>query len=148
MTDFDEFTARYNRYRSALSQASETNKATVLDALAAAGITTVTVPFDGEGDSGQLGDLCAQAQDTTVEIPAIEITIHEVAWNTDAIATTDATLHEALEALCYSYLGHEHDGWENNDGAYGEFVFDVVNRTVTLDFYARFVDSTNFTYQF
>lgn len=146
MTDFDNFTARRNRHRSALAKTSKMNKAIILDALAGAGITSVTVPFDGEGDSGQLEAPCAQAQDAIVPIPAIEITIHEVAWNTDTIAKTDATLSEALEALCYSYLACEQGGWENNDGAYGEFVFDVVKRTVTLDFNARFLDVINNVY--
>jgi len=148
MTDFDEFTARYNRYRAALAQANEINKATIFDALAAAGVTTVTVPFDGEGDSGQLYDPCAKTLDATVAIPAGEITIREVPWNSDTITKTRRTLAEALDTLCYGHLAYEHGGWENNEGAYGEFLFDVAKRTVTLDFNARFVDCINNIYSF
>ena len=30
-----------------------------------------------------------------------------------------------------------HDGWENSDGAYGDFTFDVAERTITLDYNER-----------
>jgi hypothetical protein len=41
-----------------------------------------------------------------------------------------AKLHEAIDTLCYDYLEGSHGGWENNDGAFGEFHFDVDQRRV------------------
>ena len=46
------------------------NKAALFDALGAAGITTVTVTFDGYGDSGQIEEITAQQGDRVVDLPA------------------------------------------------------------------------------
>ncbi len=32
------------------------------------------------------------------------------------------------------------EGWENNDGAYGEFTLNVEQRTITLEFNGRYSD--------
>ena len=45
------------------------NKAAVFDALTAAGLTIVTVRFDGYGDSGQIEDIEAKAGDDVVALP-------------------------------------------------------------------------------
>jgi hypothetical protein len=34
-----------------------------------------------------------------------------------------------------------HDGWENSDGAYGDFTFDIAERTITLDYNERYMQS-------
>jgi hypothetical protein len=41
---------------------------------------------------------------------------------------------EATSLLTFS---SKHGGWENNEGAYGEFTFDVAQRTITLDYNER-----------
>jgi hypothetical protein len=51
------------------------------------------------------------------------------------------TLSDALYQLAYDCLEEKHAGWENNEGAFGEFTFDVAARTATLDFNWRFIDS-------
>jgi hypothetical protein len=48
---------------------------------------------------------------------------------------------EAIEQLAYDFLRETHDGWENNAGAYGDFYFDVAERTITLNYNERFEDS-------
>jgi hypothetical protein len=57
-------------------------------------------------------------------------------------------LNSEIKTLCYDYLAQKHDGWENNEGAYGTFEFDVRNRTVNLEFNARFVDTAIHNYTF
>jgi hypothetical protein len=47
-------------------------------------------------------------------------------------------LASAIEILCYDHLEETHCGWENNDGAYGEFLLDVAERTVELEFHERY----------
>jgi hypothetical protein len=42
----------------------------------------------------------------------------------------------------------KHGGWENNEGAHGTFEFDVANRTVSLEFNERFVDTTTYNHTF
>jgi hypothetical protein len=58
------------------------------------------------------------------------------------------TLREAIEELCYGYLTQEHGGWENNDGAFGEFTFDVRAASIKLEFNARFTDYSTSTHKF
>ncbi len=43
--------------------------------------------------------------------------------------------------LAYDFLEETHDGWENSDGAYGDFIFDVAERTITLDYNERHMES-------
>jgi hypothetical protein len=56
MRDIDEFMASYQNHQKALAEANAINKNAAFDALAAAGIATVNVESDGEGDSGQNRD--------------------------------------------------------------------------------------------
>ena len=48
------------------------------------------------------------------------------------------TLLAVVEEMAYDYLADTHRGWENDDGAYGEFCFDAAARTIHLDFNERF----------
>jgi hypothetical protein len=47
----------------------------------------------------------------------------------------------SIERLAYHLLERTHCGWENNDGAYGDFTFDVAERTITLDYNERYTAS-------
>ena len=124
------------------------NKTAVLDALAAAGITTVTVTFDGYGDSGQIEDVTAQCGETIVDLPPGEVSLASATWNSDDVSTAQVEIAAALEQHCYDLLEQSHPGWENNDGAFGEFVFDVAARTITLDHNERYTASETFTHEF
>ncbi len=130
----------YRRHCQMVTKAIALNKAIVFDALAAAGITAVTVDFDGEGDNGQIESIAAHAGDHLVELPATTVTTYTVPWDSDQLSAVENALNEALEEMCYAYLAQEHGGWENNDGAYGEFRFDVRERTLELEFNARYTD--------
>ncbi|KEZ19420.1 hypothetical protein CP98_01941 [Sphingobium yanoikuyae] len=48
--------------------------------------------------------------------------------------------------MAYDLLKEKHDGWENSDGAYGEFTFDVAAQTITLDYNERFMSSEHHAY--
>ncbi len=99
-----DFWENYYARRDALAGANELTKAGVFDALAAAGITQVTVNFDGEGDSGQIELILAYSGDIATAIPRSSTTIHEVAWNSTECRPKQASLPEAIESLCYAYL--------------------------------------------
>jgi hypothetical protein len=117
------------------------NRAAVFNALAAAGITHVIISFDGEGDSGQIEHIEATAGDNIVNLPGVQIEIHRAHWGMTEPQCFVLTLSDAVKQLAYDCLEQKHGGWENNEGAYGEFTFDVAQRTVTLDFNWRFVSS-------
>ena len=117
------------------------NKTTVFDVLAAAGVTVVVVTFDGYGDSGQIENIQAKAGDEVAALPSGEIEIVSANWGEDALDRTTMTVRDAIERLAYDFLQEAHDGWENSDGAYGDFTFDVAERTITLDYNERHMES-------
>ena len=140
MTDYEDFMERYRRERAAAAAANANRRALVFDALEAAGVTCLTVDFDGEGDGGQLEDVVALAGEQLVELPTTPIVTQVPAADPGLLTSPDQSLRATVEDLCYEYLEEKEGGWENNDGAYGEFRFDVTERTIELEFNARFTD--------
>jgi hypothetical protein len=140
MTDAHNLITEYERHRKTLAESSLLNKTAVFEALAAGGITSVTVEFDGEGDSGQIEAITACSGEARVELPATRVRLLRASWNVSTPTYTETALCQAIEGLCYDYLEQEHGGWENNDGAFGTFEFDVGKCTVSLEFNGRFTD--------
>jgi hypothetical protein len=139
---------QYELYLKAVAKANELNKPVVFDALAAAGLTLVEVEFDGEGDSGQIEGIYAYAGDARAELPESSLTLHQAAQNNGDPRTTTVSLHDAIKILCYDYLSQTHGGWENDDGAYGMFRFEVEGRSFHLDFNERFTDTNQHSHDF
>jgi hypothetical protein len=142
MTDFK---ATYANYLARLAEDNDHNKKTVFDALEAAGVETVTVDFDGEGDSGNVDEPCFQGGKTDT---APSVTIRVTSYRPDGFEEQTQTLPQAVETLCYGYLAQEHGGWENNEGAFGEFVFDVAGRTIRLEFKQRLMEYETYEHSF
>ena len=117
------------------------NKTALFDGLAAAGITKVIVSFDGYGDSGQIENVEAKAGEDVVALPSGEVEIASAVWDQTDPERTAMTVHDAVERLVFDFLVMTHDGWENSDGAYGDFTFDVAERTITLDYNERYMQS-------
>ena len=117
------------------------NKAAVFEILARAGITLVTVGFDGCGDSGQIESIDAYAGNTAAELPSGEIELAELGLGGGKVERSAFTLRDAIEKLAYDFLEETHGGWEDNEGAYGEFTFDVATRTITLAYNERHMES-------
>ena len=108
------------------------DKSAVFDVLAEIGIHTVTVRFDGYGDSGQIEGIYAfDAERKPVPLPDNRLA---------RLSSQETTLREAIENLAYACLEEAQPGWEINDGAFGTFVFAVPERSITLDHNARFTD--------
>ncbi|MGC1687419.1 MAG: DUF6878 family protein [Candidatus Acidiferrales bacterium] len=148
MVDMQTILQSMARHRDALSKIGEVNKAIVFDALAAAEITRVTVTFDGEGDSGQIDNIVAQRGDVVTEIPETTVTVQTGNWDGSEVRSNVVSISHAIERLCYDFLKQEYGGWENNDGAYGEFTLNVADRTVELEFNGRYTDVHTTTHSF
>ena len=118
-----------------------TNKTALFDALAAANITIVVVTFDGYGDSGQIENIEVKSGDEIATLPAGAIELARPVWGSSEIERQTQPVREAIETLAYAFLGQTHGGWENSDGAYGDFTFDVAERTITLDYNERHMES-------
>ncbi|MCA0404806.1 MAG: hypothetical protein LCH39_01470 [Proteobacteria bacterium] len=120
------------------------NKAAIFAALAGAGVVSVAVTFDGYGDSGQIESIDARdAASAALVLPDHTIENVAIIWAQKAPGPQPMTWTEAIEHLVYDALSETHGGWENNEGAYGEFVFDVPAQEIRLDYNER-VTSTDF----
>ena len=125
-------------------EALPANKTALFDALAAAGLTSVVATFDGYGDSGQIESVDARIGDTAAKLPTVDIEIATQAWDGSELHRRTMPLAEAVEQLAYAFLSETHCGWENNEGAYGEFTFDVEERSIRLDYNER-VESSEYS---
>jgi hypothetical protein len=121
------------------------NKGLIFAALAEAGIGKVTVEYDGSGDSGQIGDVFAWRGRDTVPLPSCKL---QLAQSHPDHPFAETGLAEAVENLAWDCLEERHAGWENDDGGFGTFVFDVAARTLTLEHNERFTDFTSSTDEF
>lgn len=129
--------AQYDARTRLAEEALPANKTALFDALAAASITTVLVTFDGCGDSGQIEGIDATRDQQPAELPVVEIEVAKPLWDGSGIDRRIMPLTEAIETLAYAFLEDTHGGWENNEGAYGEFTFDVAARSIQLDYNER-----------
>ncbi len=131
-----------NREHARLAEQSLlSNKTALFDALATAGIEIVTVVFDGYGDSGQIENIEASAGDELIALPPNEIEMARSVWGSSEIERQTQPIRDAIETLAYDFLGQTQSGWGNDEGAYGDFTFDVAARTITLDYNERRMES-------
>ena len=89
-----------------------------------AGVARVDIYYDGCGDSGQIEDVrYFDAQHKWIQsLPPITIT------------------EDALRELFYDLLESRHAGWENNDGAFGEFEWDLIENTLKHSHSERYTE--------
>lgn len=130
----------YERQRKLRRSLYPQNKDTILYALHFASITLVLVTFDGEGDSGQIEKIIGMRGETAAELPKIKLRYQRAVWGEKEPEISELLLEDAIEALCYDLLEDEHDGWEINEGSFGEFCINVAKHGVTLEFSARIVE--------
>jgi hypothetical protein len=120
------------------------NKTVLFDALAGARIDAVEVTFNGYGDDGQIDGIVVDGEGGDADLRLIDIRIARVVWGNPAATLETLTLKDAIEKLAYDLLEQTYGGWENNQGAYGDFVFDVAERTITLNFNER-IETSEYT---
>jgi hypothetical protein len=125
------------------------NQSAILDSLASVGVATLIVTFDGYGDSGQIETITATGPDGEMVLPEIGISYATPGDLTsdDPVNRRQVPLTDVIETLCYDLLRSTHAGWENNDGAFGDFTFDVAARTISLDHNDRYTAIESYTHQ-
>jgi hypothetical protein len=145
----NDFHQQYSSYLKTLAEVNERNKQALFAALATTAITSITVNFDGEGDSGQIDDVVAYTDASHVPIPEMQISLEYVGFGSmSQVTLRPCTLQEAIQDACYGYLEHTHGGWENNDGAYGAFEINVSERTIDLEFNGRYTATETSSHSF
>jgi hypothetical protein len=137
----DAWLAKYQDHARRVAEARLANKDALFDALTRAGITKIVVNFDGYGDSGQVERIDVHAGESEAKLPEDQIELIEPVYgDPENVERSTHTISDAIETLVYAFLEQTHDGWEDNDGAYGDFTFDVENRTITLDYNGRYTE--------
>ncbi len=112
------------RYQQQLAEERERacrKLAQVCDLLAALNVGTVEIEYDGYGDAGTVGSVTAYGAENQ------EITL-------------SCQLHNDLVQIVETLLP---SGWENNEGAFGQFHLDVAERRLTREHNWR-VESTEY----
>lgn len=143
------YEAKARAFRQRKAEIFPVNKGTLFAALAAAGIASVVVTFDGSGDSGQIESMTAhEANGTEAPLPEQPIEIHGVSFDDATISVSQPSLHEAIERMVYDFLEETHGGWENEDGAYGDCTFTVAEQAITLDYNERYTETHSHWHEF
>jgi hypothetical protein len=89
-----------------------------------AGVATVRIEYDGCGDSGQIESVSYLDRDGK----ALEF------------SSTASFSEDRLTDLFYDLTQARHPGWENNDGAFGEFDWNLNADTLRHEHNDRFTD--------
>jgi len=133
----------------------------VLPLLRAAGISSVTVEFNGSGDSGTIEDCLYyhrvdgvetyinSRNDDAFDSKSIQVAVNarRIHWNQitrrfEPVDVGYSTLDEAINALAEDYIDSTDVDWYNNDGGYGNLEIDVVEGTVSLEVYSRYTETS------
>ena len=120
------------------------NKTALFDVLASARIATVEVTLNGYADDGQIDGAIADGEGAGTDLQGVNVEIARVEWGNQIVTRQILSVKDAIEKLVYDLLEQTYSGWENNQGAYGDFLFDVVERTITLNFNER-IETSEYT---
>lgn len=148
LIDMNDFMTRSKAYEKRAADLIPSNKASLFAALAAAGISHVCIAFNGYGDSGQIEDVTAKAGEAEADLPAVDVEIASAEFGSETITRVSQPLADAIESFCFDLLESHHGGWENNEGAYGDFTFDIAADSIVFDFNYRIETSENHSYEY
>lgn len=147
--DFAAYEAKCAAAKARADEILPTNKVVLFDALARVGIETVVVCFDGAGDSGQIETITGYGDgDTEIDLPTETLTLGEVEFDTAAVNTVTRGMRATIERMAYAFLEETHSGWEDGEGAYGEFTFSVADRSITLEYSERYTATNDSVHEF
>uniref|UniRef100_UPI0008108719 DUF6878 family protein n=1 Tax=Acinetobacter baumannii TaxID=470 RepID=UPI0008108719 len=99
------------------------NKTSLFDALAGARIDSVEVMFNGYADEGQSDGAVADGEGGDTDLQSIHVEIARVEWGNQIVTRQTLSVKDAIEKLVHDILEQTYSGWENNQGAYGDFLF-------------------------
>ena len=115
--DVNVILARFEEDRQEAEESAKTQSEIIFDKLKELEITSVTVYFDGCGDSG------------------------EIHWVEFTPELDDNSFSKEIEDWAYDVLEGTGVDWYNNEGGFGTIVLDVNARTYSFDVNQRTIDS-------
>ncbi|WP_338333697.1 DUF6878 family protein [Acetobacter sp. LMG 32666] len=147
MSDTQTILAQMDRYNRLKRESQTEDRATVMTALKACGITKVVIRYDGYGDSGGVED-CQVEGGQGQESLSVPVQTKLVDWLSSEAASHTAPLSEVLETLAMQYVAVEHCGWENNEGGSGDVTFDPVADTITVSHTENYISHEDFMHTY
>lgn len=136
-------TKKKKKNKVSLDEINDGNKEILFDLLESHGVEAVTVTFDGGGDSGQIDEIDVSDEVAGLRVKGAKVSNGRV-WSPEGFKESykhDPTVRDMIKSFCYGALETLYGGWENNDGAFGEFRFLVKERVVGFDFNQRYTES-------
>lgn len=120
---------------------------TIFEQLRAAGASTITISFDGSGDSGSIESVDiynAEGKrmqiDLTVTYPTEKSSWVDDKWVTET-TEKEMPIADALEAYCYDELEKTQIDWYNNDGGFGEMTINLDDKVeIELEVNTRYTE--------
>ena len=129
------------------AEKSKVNAKALFDTLSDTRVVSIEVTFDGCGDSGQINDIIfTDYRGKELSCPKLVVKGshlgHQHKWDEKKkefveVGGGEGDVSAIVEEICYDRLGAYHGGWEINEGSYGTFNFDVLNRKIELEFNER-----------
>jgi hypothetical protein len=145
--DMAKIMAEMKKDQEAKGDKAKNNAKVLFDALENTRVVSIVVDFDGCGDSGQINNIeYYDHRDKGLSHPEGKIKgskLHKGSTWDEKLKTfvelpdCEGTFNEVVEEICYDRLGARHSGWEINEGSYGTFNFDVLNRKIDLEYNER-----------
>lgn len=120
---------------------------TIFEQLRAAGANSITISFDGSGDSGSIesvdiynADNQRMQIDLTVIYPKEKSTWVDDKWVTET-EEKEMPIADALEAYCYDELDKTEIDWYNNDGGFGQMTINLDDKVeIELEVNTRYTE--------
>jgi len=147
--DFSAYEAKSAAFAALRAQILPDNKRTLFEVLALTGIDTVAVEFDGCGDSGQIESVTGfNAANEENGLPPTPVEMREAVFDDLTVTLVSRAPSEVIETMAYDFLEQTHSGWEDGDGAFGQFIFAVADHSITLEFNERYTDTNYHQHEF
>lgn len=148
---FDMATLFAEMARMQAERAAEVRKirTDLLGSLRAAGITSVEAHYDAYGDSGNIEQVTLLPELPESERPAAAEAVpleSEVPLDEPPSRLPDAIMTR-LQDMLWSTVYALHPGFENNEGGYGDIIWDLATDQIAIEHSDRFVDVNSYSHE-
>ena len=113
------------------------NRPVVRKALMALGCKTVACDYDGSGDEGSVH--APEYKPAIIGQSRVK-NILSCRWNSKEPEPGEEDIEEATHNIFYDALDQTHGGWEINDGARGEIVWNLTTDLITIEHCAYYIE--------
>lgn len=132
----------------------------LFDWMGQAGVAHIAASFDGCGDSGQVDEInCSDAsRQPTLNVPDLQTVMVSVRYKQQRYDTEQRkfmdfdmetiSVSALIEELVYHFLELEWDGWEINEGSYGDVRFELATTKIVIDISQRYIATEDYTKEF